>query len=175
MSKEYIAIGKIVNTQGHRGEVRIIPMTDFPERFFEMDEVLIQQNGKIRALTIDSARPHKQFIIVKFKEIPDMTAAEKLKEALIVITRDQLKELPPDTWYIHDLIGMSVLTESGEKIGTLVDVLTTGANDVYLVKTINGSKDILLPAIKDVILDVNIDTKTMTVFLMPGLVDDDEI
>ncbi|AVX20486.1 MULTISPECIES: ribosome maturation factor RimM [Carboxydocella] len=175
MNNEFIAIGKIVNTQGHRGEVRVIPMTDFPERFYEMEEVLVQQNGKTRAFHIDSARPHKQFIIVKFREIVDMNAAERLKDAYIVITRDQLKELPPDTWYIHDLLGMTVITDTGEKIGTLVDVFSTGANDVYVVKPADGGKDILLPAIKDVILSVDTVTKTMTVYLMPGLVDEDEI
>lgn len=170
MSEEYITIGEIVNTQGVKGEVRVLPHTDFPERFKELPEALIYHQGQRFTYHITSARDHKKFIIIKFAEVPDMNAAEKLKGAVVQITRDQLMPLPKDNYYIFEIVGLDVYTDDGEKLGKVKQVLQTGANDVYVVKPPNGA-DILVPALKQVVKEINIEANRMVVELPEGLLD----
>ncbi|MEG6615313.1 ribosome maturation factor RimM [Peptococcaceae bacterium 1198_IL3148] len=170
MGEQYITIGEIVNTQGIKGEVRVLPQTDFPERFKELNEVLIYHQNQRFTYQITSARQHKQFIIIKFAEVTDMNGAEKLKGALMQITPDQLVSLPKDNYYIFEIVGLDVYTTAGEKLGSLKQVLKTGANDVYVVKPPTGA-DILVPALKQVVKEINIEANRMVVELPEGLLD----
>jgi 16S rRNA processing protein RimM len=170
MGEEYITIGEIVNTQGVRGEVRVLPHTDFPERFQELDATLIYHLNQRFTYHITSSREHKQFIIVKFAEVEDMNAAEKLKGALIQITPDQLMPLPKDNYYIFEIVGLDVYTVAEEKLGRVKQVLKTGANDVYVVKPPAGA-DILVPALKQVVKEINLEANRMVVELPEGLLD----
>lgn len=167
--KDYFEIGKIVNTQGIRGDVRIVPQTDDIKRFERLKTVDIYKGDKKRTLTIEKVWYHKKFVIIKFLEIKTMNDAEEIKDYVIRISRDEAIELEEDEYFITDLIGIDVVTEDKNKIGTIKDVLVTGANDVYVVKT--EGKDLLIPAIKKCILDVDMKNKVMTVFIMKGLVD----
>lgn len=170
MSGDYINIGEIVNTQGHRGEIRILPLTDFLNRFNQLDAVNVLLNGKRSIYHIENARRHKQFIVLKFTEVQDMNAAEKLKGGILQITREQLVPLPEGEYYIFDIIGLSVYDVQGQFLGKIKDVLRTGANDVYVVKPADG-KDILIPALKSVVSDIDVANGRMTVELPEGLLE----
>jgi len=168
VTENLITIGKIVSTQGHRGEVRVLPYTDFPERFKTMKEILVTLDGQTRVMHPEKVWEHKSFIIIKFKEVPDMNQAELLRNALIQITPEDLAELPEQTYYIFQIIGLEVYTEEGRFLGKIKEVLATGCNDVYVVGR-EGQKDLLIPALKTVVKDINLDKKTMVVELMEGL------
>jgi 16S rRNA processing protein RimM len=170
MTEEYIRIGKILNTQGNRGALRILPLTDYPERFQETGRVLVSINGSRREYHIEEAYPHKKFIIVKFKEVEDMDAAVKLKGGLLEVTRDELVSLPQDSYYIFDIIGLTVDAPGGERLGEITDVLQTGANDVYVVET--GGKPLLIPALKQVVKEIDLAGRRMVVELPEGLVEE---
>lgn len=165
---EYITIGKIVNTQGHRGEVRIMPLTDFPERFLEMKEVWVNLRGQRRKMHINSARPHKQFIVIKFAEVPDMNTAELLKGAWLEIHHTELRPLPPGHYYIFEIIGLTVFTVEGKELGLIEEVVSTGSNDVYIVRSHQG-KICTIPALKSVVKEVDVAGGRMVVDLLPGL------
>ena len=166
MSEEkYISIGKIVNTHGHRGELRIFPLTDFPKRFLTMDAVTLYSQGMRRDMHIERARLHKQYVIVQFKEVPDMNEAEKLKGALLQITKEQLVALPEDSFYVFDIIGLKVFDPQGVYLGIVEDIIQTGANDVYVVAGEKG-KPLLVPALKDVVKQVDIQGGKMVVVLL---------
>lgn len=165
-----ITIGEIINTQGHLGEVRLWPLTDFPERFSELREVYINKGGQVDIYHIDYVRYHKKFVIIKFMEVPDMNGAESLKGALLQIEQKDLKPLPEDTFYIFELIGMVVYSTEGDNLGTITNVIQTGSNDVYVVKPPAG-KDILIPALKQIVKEIDVKEKKMIVELLPGLLD----
>lgn len=164
---DYFVIGKIVNTQGIKGEVRVLPSTDDINRFKLLDELLVQKKNELETYEIETVRFHKQFVLLKFKGIDNMTDAEKLKNLEIKIPAELALPCEEDEYYIRDLYGLTVFEENGEKLGTLEDIIFTGANDVYIVK--NENEQILIPAIKQCILNINIAEKTMTVKLLEGL------
>ena len=162
VTEQYITVGKIVNTQGNRGELRIYPLTDFPERFLAMEKVLVELQGKTQYYHIETARLYKKFVIIKFRETADMTAAEKLKGGLLKVTREELVDLPGDSYYIFDLIGLKVFNEAGSCLGTLEDIIQTGANDVYVVSREDGPL-LLVPALKSVVREIDLPGKRMVV------------
>ncbi len=166
---KYLEVGKIVNTQGLKGEVRIISFSDNPKRFETVDKVEAVMGNKTMELTVEKVWYNKNFVIVKFAEIPDINAAEKYKNAMLRIPYDQATPLNEDEYYIGDLYDIKVQTEEGEFLGEITDIIFTGANDVYVV-TLTGRKDILLPAIKSCIIKVDVPNKSMTVRLPEGLI-----
>ena len=166
----YIAIGKIVNTQGHRGELRVIPTTDFPDRFNTMSRVCINQNGQLAVFEIERAYPHKNFFILKFRGIDNMNSAETLKGTYLLIRKEELMPLPDNTFYIFDIIGLKVFTTDGRYLGEISDVQQTGANDIYLIKR-DSKTPLLVPALKHVVLEVDLTAGRMTVELPAGLED----
>lgn len=165
MAEEYIVVGKILKTQGNRGELRVYPLTDFPERFMTMDRVMLDLNGKLQYYHIESARLYKQFVVIKFKEAPDMNAAEKLKGGLLKVARDELTELPPDSYYIFDLIGMKVYNPPGNFLGVLEDIIQTGANDVFVISR-EGLPPLLIPALKSVVKEIDLPGGRMVVEML---------
>lgn len=170
--KSFITIGKIVNTQGHRGEVRVIPLTDYPERFSETRKVFLKRSGRDNELAvyqIEKSYAHKKFIILKFLGVNDMNAGEELKGSLLLIPKEELMPLPEDTFYIFDIVGMEVYTTSGRELGQVKDVLQTAANDVYIVEGSSGGRPLLIPALKKVVHNINLKEKKMIVELPEGL------
>ena len=167
---DFFEIGKIVNTVGLKGELRVFPTTDDKKRFDLLEYITIVEAGHTthKNLPIEKVRYHKNLVILKLKGIDDADAASKLRGSTIVISRSQALPLEEDEYYIPDLIGLVVSDEEGLELGVLVNVLITGANDVYVVKKPDG-KDILIPAIKKCILNVDIQAKKMTVRLLEGL------
>lgn len=164
----YFVIGDIVNTQGIKGEMRVVPQTDDPSRFELLDYVLIERKGKMEKFNIEGVRYHKQFVLLKLEGVDDMTAAERFKGAVVKIPEELALPLEEGQYYIRDLYDLEVFTDEGERLGIITDILFTGANDVYVVTPDKG-KDILIPAIEQCILKVDLENKTMTVKLLEGL------
>lgn len=165
--ENYFVIGKIVNTQGLKGELRVVPTTDDISRFELLDSVYVDKKGAISEFEIESVRYHKQFVLLKFKGVDDMTAAEKLKTCEVKITEDMALPLEENEYYIRDLYSMEVFTDEGERLGVISDIIFTGANDVYVIK--NEESQILIPAIKQCILNVDAESNKMIVHLLEGL------
>lgn len=164
---EYFTIGKIVNTQGIKGEVRVLPQTDDVTRFNKLEKVFLEIDNNLQSFTIESVRFHKQFVLLKFLGINDINDAEKFKNVLIKIHQDFAIPCEEGEYYIKDLYGIKVVKEDDQVLGTLEDIIFTGANDVYVIK--NDEKSILVPAIKQCILNVDIENKIMKVKLLEGL------
>ena len=164
---DLLEVGKIINTHGLRGEVKVIPWTDTPDVFEDLETVYLKNND---VLTISSVKYQKNNLIVKFKELGDINEAEKLKNQVLYAERSALGELPEGVYYIADLIGLSARKETGEEVGKIKDVLQTGANDIYVVAR-GGAKDLLVPVIPNVVLSVDIDGGEVTVSLPDGLED----
>ena len=166
---KYFEIGKIVNTQGIKGEIRVLPTTDDPKRFELLKEIEVFNKNIKKIYTITTVRYHKKFVILKLKEINDMNEAETLKNNIIKITEDKVLPLKENEYYIQDLYGMSVITIDSQNLGKITDILLNeSANDVYVVK--NETTEILIPAIKQCVLAVDVSSNTMTVNLLEGLI-----
>lgn len=166
---DYFEIGKIVNTQGIKGEVRVIPFTFNIKRFELLREIDVRLKKETKLLEIEKVWYHKQFVILKLKGIDDMTAGGLLKDGVITIPREAALPLSEDEYYMSDLYGMSVVTDGGEVLGELEDIIETGANDVYIVRNNASGEEILIPAIKQCVIRVDMGAKVMTVKLLEGL------
>lgn len=168
--EQFLRVGVISSTHGIRGEVKVYPTTDDPERFLDLDEVILDTGREHEILEIEGVKFFKNQVILKFKGYDNINDIEKYLKKDLLVDREHAVELGENENFIADLIDMEVVTDEGKVLGTLTDVIETGANDVYAVKTPEG-KEILLPAIRDCILDVNVDEKRMTVHVMEGLLD----
>ena len=167
--EDLLKVGVITTTHGVRGEVKVYPTTDEPERFLDLEYVLLDTGKELRRLDIKNVRFFKNLVILKFDGIDNINDIEKYKGRDLWIPREEAQELDEDEYYIADLLGMKVLLEDGSEFGTLKNVMETGANDVYIVDRVDG-EEVLLPAIHDCVLDVDVEKNTMTVHLMKGLV-----
>ncbi|OCL27053.1 16S rRNA processing protein RimM [Orenia metallireducens] len=167
MTEKLITIGEIIRHQGNKGEVRVKPLTDFPERFELLDSVYLVKNRIKKEVYIEDVWYHKQFIILKFEGFDGISEAIDHKGYLVQIAEEEKMELEEDNYYVDEIIGVEVYTEAGEYLGIIQEVLETGANDVYIVN--NDGEELLLPAIKDVILNVDLNAQKMEVKLLPGL------
>lgn len=168
--EQFLRVGVISSTHGIRGEVKVYPTTDDPERFLDLDEVILDTGREHKILEIEGVKFFKNQVILKFKGYDNINDIEKYLKKDLLVDREHAVELGENENFIADLIDMEVVTDEGKVLGTLTDVIETGANDVYAVKTPEG-KEILLPAIRDCIQDVNVDEKRMTVHVMEGLLD----
>ncbi|MEW5761758.1 MAG: ribosome maturation factor RimM [Bacillota bacterium] len=167
MGDTLITVGEIVGAHGVDGAVRVLPATDFPERFASMSKARVYLAGAYHTFTVEKAFPHKRFVIMKFREINNMAAALALKGGLIQVTRAETVALPPGHYYIFDITGLEVFTVEGEPLGVVREVLRTGANDVYVVE--GAGKKIYLPALKAVVREIDLDAHRMVVALPEGL------
>jgi 16S rRNA processing protein RimM len=152
MTDNMIVIGKIIAPQGVRGEVRVVPLTDFPERFRELK---IAQLDDGTNLPIESVRYHQQFVLLKFRGLNDRNDIEHLRGKLIKVERKDLVPLPNGHYYIFDIIGLAVYNEQEEYLGKVTDVLETGSNDVYIVEQ-KDKQPLLIPGLKTVVLQIDI-------------------
>ena len=162
-------VGVITSTHGVRGEVKVFPTTDDASRFKKLKKVLLDTGKEDVELEITSVKFFKNMVILKFKGIDDMDTANKYRQKSLYVTRENAVKLKKNEYFIADLIGIAVTSDEGEELGTIEDVLQTGANDVYVIQ--KDGEEILLPAIKDCIKEVDIEAGTMTVHLLPGLRD----
>ena len=165
--EDLLKVGVITTTHGIRGEVKVYPTTD-ADRFLDLEYVLLDTGREKRKLEIENVKYFKNLVILKFRGIDNINDIEMYKKRELWIPREEAQELGEDEYYIADLQGLNVVLEDGTEFGTLRDVMETGANDVYIIDS-NEHGEVLLPAIKECILDVDIETNTMTVHLMKGL------
>lgn len=165
-----LRVGVISSTHGVKGEVKVYPTTDDVNRFKSLKNVILDNGREHMDLEIQGVKFFKNMVILKFKGFDSIDDIEKYKGKDLLITRDQAVELGPDENFIVDLIGLRVITDNGEEFGTLTDVIKTGANDVYEVKTAEG-KEVLFPAIKECVLNVDLTEGIVTVHIMDGLLD----
>ena len=164
-------VGKIVNTHGIRGELKVWPQTDFPEVRFKAGSKLLMippESGDPVTVEIVSAREQKKMYVVKIKGFDDINVAEKYKGWELKVSEDNRVPLQEGEYYVRDIVGCEVYTEEGELLGAISDVLSPGANDIWVVKMPKG-KELLLPVIDDVVLDVDIGARKIKVRLMEGL------
>ena len=168
--EELFRVGVISNTHGIRGEVKVYPTTDNVRRFDDLKEVILDTGKEQLNLHVTSVKYFKNMVILKFKEFDNITDIIPYKGMDLLVTRENAIPLEDGEYYIADIIGSKVITDEDKILGTLTDVLQTGANDVYVVKTKDG-KEVLLPSIEECILDRDIENKIVKVHIMKGLLD----
>lgn len=168
--EDLLKVGIISSTHGIRGEVKVFPTTDDPQRFKKLKNILLDSGKEKRNLKIQSVKFFKQFVILKFEEIDDINDVEKYKGSSLYVTRDQAVKLKKDEYFIADLIGLTVTAQEEKLEGTLKDVMETGANDVYVIELTDG-RELLLPAIKECVLSVDIEKGEMQIRLLDGLLE----
>lgn len=165
--EDYFRVGVIANTHGIRGEVKVFPTTEDPQRFKGMKEIILDTGSEKKVLEVASARFFKNLVILKFKGIDSINDIEKYKGKDLLVTRENAIPLNEGEYYIADIIGATVVTEDGAQFGILKDVLTTGANDVYVVD--HEGMEVLFPVIPDCVLERDMERKIVTVHIMEGL------
>lgn len=171
MKDKLYVIGEIINTHGIKGEVKVKQITDFIERFSEGSTVYLKdQSNNIQTLTIETFRLHKHHILLRFKELNTLDEVEPLKGLTLYIKHEQLTELEPGEYYYHEIIGCTVQSTEGKKIGVVDSILAPGANDVWVVKNESG-KEYLIPYIPLIVKQVDVNKKIVTIELMEGLLD----
>lgn len=167
--EKQLQVGVISSTHGVRGEVKVFPTTDDVTRFRQLKKVYLDTGREMLPLEIQNVKFFKQFAILKFKGIDNINDIEKYRGKSLMIDREDAVDLDEDEYFIADMIGMKVCTEDGSEFGTLKDVMETGANDVYIIDSPEHG-EVLIPAIRECILDVDMDEERVTIHLMEGLV-----
>lgn len=166
--EDLLQVGVITSTHGVRGEVKVFPTTDDPARFKKLKNVVLDTGKEMIDLEVAGVKFFKNMVIVKFKGIDNINDVEKYRQKSLYVTRENAVKLKKNEYFIADLIGLVAKSDEGEDLGTLSDVLQTGANDVYVLSK-EGSDDILLPAIRECVKEVDLDNGEITVHLLPGL------
>ncbi|MCR5432501.1 MAG: ribosome maturation factor RimM [Lachnospiraceae bacterium] len=167
--EDRLRVGVITSPHGIHGEVKIFPTTDDPQRFKLLKKVIVDTKKSQTEMEISNIKFFKNMVIATLNKIPDRTEAEKYRSADILIDREDALPLGEDEYYICDIIGFGVTTDEGAKLGILNDVLTTYANDVYVVKKQDG-KEILIPSTKECILSIDMNSKNIVVHLLKGMI-----
>jgi 16S rRNA processing protein RimM len=168
--EDRLQVGIITSTHGVRGEVKVFPTTDDVKRFKKLKSVILDTGKENIELEIENVKFFKQFAILKFKGIDDINDVQKYRQKSLYVTRDKAVRLSRDEYFIADLIDLKVLDENDEEIGVMTDVMQTGANDVYVIK-MNDGRELLLPAIKECVLKVDIEAGFVKIHIMEGLLD----
>ncbi|UOQ47899.1 ribosome maturation factor RimM [Gracilibacillus caseinilyticus] len=168
---DHLKVGKIVNTHGIKGEVRVIRITDFENRFETGTTLYVKTKttDTLTPVTIDGHRVHKNFDLLHFQGYENINDVEQFKDTILLIRADQLTELEENEYYYHEIIGCEVQTSSGNILGKVSEILSPGANDVWVVK--QKGKEYLIPYIEDIVKEVDIDTQRIIIEPMEGLLD----
>lgn len=166
---KYLEIGQIVNTFGIKGMVKVKPFTDNIERFSNLEKIYIKNKSGQTEYKIQEVKYHKNMVLIKFEGIENPGQADLLRNSYLIVDRETEEPLEAGRYYIVDMIGLDVFTDDNEYLGKLEDIYNTGSNDIYVVKNELG-KQVLLPAIEDVIKNIDMDNKKVIVHLIPGLV-----
>lgn len=166
---KYLEIGQIVNTFGIKGMVKVKPFTDNIERFNNLEKIYIKNKSGQTEYKIQEIKYHKNMVLIKFEGIENPEQADLLRNSYLIVDRETEEPLEPGRYYIVDMIGLDVFTDDNEYLGKLEDIYNTGSSDIYVVKNELG-KQVLLPAIEDVIKNIDMDNKKVIVHLIPGLV-----
>ena len=168
--EQLLQVGVISSTHGVRGEVKVFPTTDDTRRFKKLKSVILDTGRGYLTLEVEGVKFFKQFAILKFKGFDNMNDVERFRQKSLYVTRKNAVRLSRNEYFVADLIDIAVFDENDQELGVLTDVITTGANDVYEIKMKDG-KELLLPAIKQCILNVDVENRKMTVHVLEGLLD----
>ena len=166
---KYLEIGQIVNTFGIKGMVKVKPFTDNIERFSNLEKIYIKNKSGQTEYKIQEVKYHKNMVLIKFEGIENPEQADLLRNSYLIVDRETEEPLEAGRYYIVDMIGLDVFTDDNEYLGKLEDIYNTGSNDIYVVKNDEG-KEILLPAIKDVLKQVDLENKKIIVHIIEGLI-----
>lgn len=171
---EEIKIGQVVNVVGLKGEVKVYNYSDYKERYEELSHIYLYEKKELKEYKIENVRYQKEMVILKLAGVNDRNAAEALKQKDVIIKEEDLRELPDDTFYIKDLIGIEAKdAETGLAFGTIKDVLTGYAQDTYQIKLLNG-KEAMIPGVKEFVKEVNPKAGYVKFALIPGFIDGEE-
>lgn len=165
---DLLKVGVITSTHGIRGEVKVFPTTDDPKRFLDLKEIILDTGKEKKTLSIQYVKFFKNMVILKFKEFDNINDVEIYRQKDLYVTREQAVPLEENEYFIADLIGLKAVSDEGEELGEIADVLQTAANDIYVIKK-QGTSDLLVPAVKECVLSVDIAGGIVTLHLLPGL------
>ena len=169
---KWFNVGKLVNTHGINGEVRVISTTDFEEDRYAIGAELYIDHPSLREMKrviVATHRKHKNFDLLTFEGMKNINDVEKFKGGLLKVSEEALGDLEDNEFYYHEIIGCVVVTEEGDELGKIKEILSPGANDVWVIQAKGGGKDILIPYIEPVVKQVNIEEKKITIHLLEGL------
>ena len=166
--EQYLQVGVITSAHGIKGEVKVFPTTDDPSRFKKLKEIILEGKREHTVCGVESVKFFKNMVILKLKGIDTMNDAEKLRNTPLLVSRENAVKLKPGEYFICDLIGLQVFQGDGTELGELTEVIQTGANDVYVVRMKN-EKEVLIPNIKECIMEISLEKNSMTVHLLEGL------
>jgi 16S rRNA processing protein RimM len=169
-SRDLVTVGRIVGAHGIRGEVKVKSLTDHPQRFDAGSRLLLEEVGGVREIEIVSSRLHKKFYLLTFDGVMDRTAAESLRGSILNVAAEDLIPLPDGEYYDFQLVDLAVVTDEGENLGRVAEVMATGSNLVLIVR--DGEREVLLPFIDDVVREVDLEGGRMKVHLLEGLLED---
>lgn len=165
----YLRVGKILNTHGIKGTLKILSLTDYEERFEELKWVYIQ--GYDEKFYINEIKYRPKDLLLSFKDYDDINKVEKFKGKYILIDESQKRDLPEDTYYIADIIGLDVFTMEDEYLGKVIDILQTGSNEVYVIADEKSKKEILIPAVKEFMPEISLEKRRITVDPIEGMIE----
>ena len=168
--EEFFQIGIITSTHGVRGEVKVFPTTDDARRFKRLKDLIVDTGKEQVTLEIEGVKFFKQFVILKFRGIDTINDVEKYRKSMLLVPRKNAVRLNRDEYFVADLMGLKVRDEDGSEIGVLRDVMETGANDVYIID-LNDGRELLLPAIKQCVLEVDVEEGFIRIHILEGLLD----
>ena len=169
MNEEFIVIGKVISTHGNKGKIKVVPLTDSIGRFKDLVNVFIRKNDSREILKINRLRINKNNVFLKFESINDLNKAKMIVGSFLEIEKSDAVELSKDSYFIFDIIGLEVYTNKNVFLGKVEDIITTGSNDVYIVKN-RSNQEILIPAIHDVIKDIDLKKRRITINMVDGLI-----
>ncbi len=167
--EQFLQVGVISSTHGVRGEVKVFPTTDDVKRFKKLKNVILDTGKEQMLLEVESVKFFKQFVILKFKGIDNINDIEKYKGRSLLVDREHAVKLAKNEYFVADLIGLSVFTDDGQEFGVMKDVMQTGANDVYVIDSLKYG-EVLVPAIRQCILEIDMQQRNMVIHLLEGLV-----
>ena len=168
LNKEFIIIGKVVSTQSNKGEVNVLPLTDSIDRFKNLDNVFLRSKKSQTILNVEKIRKRKDTVILKLKDIENIEEAKMIVGSFLEVERKNAVKLPKETYFIFEIIGLEVYDENNIFLGKVENVISTGSNDVYVVKS-KDKEEIFIPAIREVVKNVNLEKKRITIKMVDGL------
>jgi len=169
LSDEFITIGKVVSTQGNKGEFKVLPLTDSADRFKNITSIFIRKNINRKTLNIEKIRFKENMVILKSKDIENINDAKMIVGYYLEVKRENAVKLPKDTYFVFEIIGLEVYTEKNILLGKVENVISTGSNDVYVVKK-KDKEELFIPAIHDVVKDIDLEKKRITINMVDGLI-----
>ena len=169
LSQEFIVIGKVVSAQGNKGEVNVLPLTDSIDRFNNLDNVFLRNKNSQTILNVEKIRIRKNIVILKLKDIENIQEAKMIVGSILEVERKNAVKLSKDTYFTFEIIGLEVYTENNIFLGKVENIISTGSNDVYVVKR-KDKEELFIPAIHDVVKNINLEKKRITINMVDGLI-----